>query len=204
MPRILEKKERRLGVKLAIKGERALSPKSATVRRPYPPGQHGKGRQRKMSEFGLQLKEKQKIKFTYALTEKQMKHVFEQAEAQHGAVSHILLEILESRLDSVVFHLGLAEGRAIARQLVSHGHFFVNGKRVRTRSFIVRPGDTITVRPESKDIPQFRDAKERLKSATTPVWLSLNLETLEAKLNSKPRDIEVTFDINLVVDYYSR
>jgi small subunit ribosomal protein S4 len=204
MPRVLEKKERRLGVKLGIKGERASSPKAASVRRPYAPGQHGRSMRRRPSEYGLQLQEKQKIKFTYALTEKQIRKVFAEAEKQEGVVSQNLLELLESRLDSVVFWGGFAPGRSSARQLVNHGHFMVNGRRVRVRSYMVKPGDVISIRPESKNIHQFKDLKEQFMNATAPVWLSVNPDKLEIKMESKPREVEAPFDINLVVDFYSR
>ncbi|MFH1188486.1 MAG: 30S ribosomal protein S4 [bacterium] len=204
MPKILEKRERQLGVRLSIKGERGSSPKAALVRRPYPPGQHGKRGKRRPSEFSLQLQEKQKLKFTYSLNEDQIKKVFNKARKQEGAVNQLVAEILESRLDSVVFYLGIAESRSIARHLVSHGHFMVNKRRVNIRSYAVKPGDIITIRSESKDIPLFKSAEERLKNYVVPIWLSLNSETLEGKMESKPRDIENPFDINLVIDYYSR
>lgn len=204
MPRVLEKKERRLGVKLSIKGERSLSPKAAITRRPYAPGVHGKRMRRKVSEFGTQLAEKQKIKFTYGLNEKQLKALFKEAGKKPGVIAQNVLEVLESRLDNAVFRLGYAESRSIARQVVGHGHFMVNGKKVRTKSYRLKKGDKISVRPESQNHPLFKDLKEKMKNYTVPVWLSVNPETLEAVFESHPRDIEMPFDINVVVDYYSR
>jgi small subunit ribosomal protein S4 len=206
MPRVLEKKERQLGTKLSIRGDRGQSPKSASIKRPYAPGMHGKGGKghKKLSEFGQQLKEKQKIKFTYGLLEKQLKFIFAEAASKHGGNAENVAEMLESRLDSVVFQLGLAQSRSIARQIVSHGHLLIKGKRVKTANYHVKPGEVITIRPESKDYPVFAKAKENLKNYNVPVWLSINPETLEGKMVSKPRDLNMPFDINLVVDFYSK
>lgn len=206
MPRVLEKKERQLGTKLSIRGDRGQSPKAALIKRPFAPGQHGKGGKghKKTSEFGSQLREKQKIKFTYNLLEKQLKRIFSNAAKKEGENAQNVAEDLESRLDSVVFHLGLAPSRSVARQIVSHGHLLIKGKRVKTSTYHVKPGDVITIRPESKDAPIFQKAKENLKNYHAPVWLSINPETLQAKMESKPRDLNLPFDINLVVDFYSK
>ena len=205
MVRVLEKKERSLGTRLSIRGDRANSPKAAIVRKPYKPGQHGK-RFSKSSEFGTQLLEKQKIKFSYGVTERQLKKIFENAQSQKK-VSAIdaVMTFLESRLDNVVVRLGLVPSRSAARQLVSHGHFLVNGHRTTTPSYQVKSGDLITLKESSKSMPIFEDIKNKLKNYTVPSsWLSLNKDTLEGKVESVPKDVDFPFNINLVVDYYSK
>jgi len=164
MPRVLEKKERSLGTKLSIRGDRASSQKSALTRKPYKPGQHGK-RFSKLSEFGTQLQEKQKIKFSYGVTEKQLKRIFQSAQGQKDVSAiDVITRLLESRLDNVVMRLGFVLSRSIARQMVSHGHFLVNGKRVNVPSYQVRPGDVITVKASSKNMSVFEDIKNKLKN----------------------------------------
>jgi small subunit ribosomal protein S4 len=204
MKKALEKRERSLGVKLSIKGDRCNSPKCALIRKPYAPGVHGKSGFKRPSEFRSQLQEKQKIRFSYGLTNKQLASLFDWAESKPRVTSELVIESLESRLDNVVYRLGFAESRPNARQLVSHGHFMVNGKKARTPSIRVRPNDKITIRPISKDNPQFKNLSEKLKGYELPSWLSLNKETLEGIVLSDPKDIKMLFDINLVVDYYSR
>jgi len=204
MPRILEKKERSLGTKLSIRGDRASSPKSALTRKPYKPGQHGK-KFSKLSEFGTQLQEKQKIKFTYGVKEKQLKSIFESAANQtHASAIDVITASLESRLDNVVVRLGFAPSRSIARQLVSHGHILVNGEKITTASYRVKPGKTITINDSSKTMQVFEDIKNRLKNYDAPSWLSLNKDTLQGKMESEPRNVNFPFNINLVVDYYSK
>ena len=204
MPRVLEKKERSLGTKLSIRGDRASSPKSALTRKPYKPGQHGK-RFSKLSEFGTQLQEKQKIKFSYRVTEKQLKKIFKSAaESKDASAIEVITKLLESRLDNVVMRLGLVPSRSVARQLVSHGHFLVNGKRVNTPSYEVKPGNIVTIKESSKNMSVFEDVKNKLKNYEVPSWLSLNKDTLEGKVESKPKDVDFPFNINLVVDYYSK
>lgn len=203
MPRPLEKRERSLGVQLSIRGERADSPKRAVIRKPYPPGQHGK-KFRKKSEFGLQLAEKQKIRFSYGLTDKQLKRIFKEGAGRAESAIQVITEKLESRLDNVVMRLGFAPSRSIARQLVSHGHILVNGKEVRTPSYEVSPEEVIAIAPSSRTHPVFEDLRERLKNYDPPVWLALDKEKLEGKVESLPRDVDFPFDINLVVDYYAK
>jgi len=204
MARVLEKKERSLGTKLSIRGDRAGSPKSALTRKPYKPGQHGK-KFSKMSEFGTQLQEKQKIKFTYGVTEKQLKSIFESAADQsHASAIDVITASLETRLDNAVVRIGFVPSRSIARQVVSHGHILVNGKKVTTPSYRVKPGETITISVSSKNLPVFEDLKTKLKNYEVPSWLSLNKDTLEGKVESSPKDVNFPFNINLVVDYYSK
>ena len=204
MPRVLEKKERSLGVKLSIRGDRASSPKSALTRKPYQPGQNGK-RFSKLSEFGTQLQEKQKIKFSYGVTDRQLKNIFGKAAAKKD-VSAIdaVTQSLETRLDNVVMRLGLVPSRSYARQLVSHGHFLVNKKRVTTPSYGTKVGDVVTIKESSRNLIAFEDLKETLKNYEPPVWLSINKDTFAGKVESLPRDVDFPFNINLVVDYYSK
>lgn len=204
MQRIKEKRERALGVKLSIKAERCNSPKCATVRRPYRPGAHGKSFQRAGSEFKVQLQEKQKIRFSYGLTDRQLELMFKKASGKSGNLVERVIQSLESRLDNVVYRLGLAESRSIARQLINHGHITVGGRKVSIPSYAVKPGNKIGIREESKSHPYFKELGERLKNYVTPGWLTVNPEKFEGEMISKPRDVEMPFDINAVVDYYSR
>ncbi len=204
MPRILEKKERSLGVKLSIRGTRCLSPKCALTRKPHRPGQHGKKYRRKLSEFGSQLQEKQKVKFAYGLSEKQLKDVFVGESTKSESIIRGIIEALECRLDNVVVGLGFADSRSVARQVISHGHFLVNGKKAATASYRLRVGDVVSVKPSSLTNPNFRDLQEKLKNHEAPEWLSLDKEKLTGKVEFLPREVEFPFDINLVVDYYSK
>jgi small subunit ribosomal protein S4 len=204
MPRVLEKKERSLGVKLSIRGKRAESPKSALLRKPYRPGQHGKKYRQRLSEFGVQLQEKQKIKFSYGLTDKQLKRIFEAAAKKADSAIRVVTETLESRLDNALMRLGFFDSRSIARQAVSHGHFLVNGRRVKIPSYHLKPGDVITIRPASRHLSLFQDLPERLKNYEVPPWLELDKTSLTARVVSSPKDVELPFDINLVVDFYSK
>lgn len=207
MARIKEKKERSLGVKLSRKGERANSPKAALVRKPYAPGQQGK-RYRKTSEFGQQLKEKQKIKFSYGVTERQLRRIFKEvqqkAKKQHVSADEAVVDTLERRLDNVIMRLGFSEGRNLARQLVSHGHFMVNGRRAKTPSLKVKVGDKISIRPESREIAHFQELAERLKKYEPPVWLKLDKAKLEGEVVDQPKDVDAPFNVGLVVDFYSK
>ena len=198
-----EKKERALGEKLFLKGERCLSPKCAVVRRPYRPGAHGRDRRRALSEFGQQLQEKQKIRLTYGLKEAQFRRFFKGA-LKKGGESNIILEKLERRLDNVIFRLGFAVSRSIARQTVSHSHILVNNKIVNIPSYEVKIGDIITIKPTSKNLPLFKELSAQLKKYEPPSWLALDKEKLEAKVVSLPSNIQTPFNINLVVEYYSR
>jgi len=202
MSRVLEKKERSLGTKLSIRGDRCASPKCALIRKPHPPGQHGK-RFTKLSEFGTQLKEKQKIKFSYGLSDKQLKRIFQEAAKSTDAIS-VITELLESRLDNVVMRLGLVPSRSVGRQMTSHGHFLVNGKRVNTPSYKVGVNDIITVKEGSRSNPIFEDIENKLKNYEYPIWLSFDVSKLEGKVESVPHGVDFPFNINLVVDYYSK
>jgi small subunit ribosomal protein S4 len=204
MIKVREKQERALGVKLSIKGARASSPKSASIKRPYPPGDHGKGFKRAGSEYKTQLQEKQKMRFSYGLGDRQLSTLFSKASGKQGNMIDNILQKLESRLDNVVYRLGFAESRSIARQLISHGHITVNGRKVTISSFSVKPSNKIGIRKGSESHPYIKAMDERLKNYVAPAWLVVDPEKHEGTMLSKPEDVEVPFDINLVVDYYSR
>lgn len=201
-----EKLSRKVGENLALKAERSLSPKSAFLRKPYRPGMHGKRMRRGLSEFGSQLLEKQKARFIYGIGEKQFKNYFVKAKTSKGITSNLLMVLLEKRLDNAVFRAGFATSRNIARQLVSHGHFLVNGKRVTIPSYSVRSGDVIIIRPQSKQKMIFAALPEKLKKYETPSWIELDKKTYEIKIKSDP-DAENTtknFNISSIIEYYSR
>lgn len=194
-----EKISRRLGVNLFLKGERSAGPKAAFTRRPYPPGQHGPKRQAKPSEYGLQLKEKQKARFSYGVNERQLRRYFEEASKSKDKTGEKLLEILERRLDNVVYRLGLASSRRQARQLVSHGHVKVNGKKVDIPSFSVGVGDTITMK---KTLPNW----QLPSNFTPPTWLKLEKKSLTGVVVRPPAREEIGFEIDekMIVEFYSR
>ena len=197
---------RREGMKLYLKGERCYSTnKCAFERRPTPPGQHGK-RRTKLSEYGLQLREKQKVKRIYGVLEKQFAHYFDLAEKQKGITGSNLLEILETRLDNVVYRLGLATSRKEARQLVQHAHFLVNGKKVNVPSYLVKEGDTIEVKAKSKKSPKFKEILEATENRAVAPWLSADLDALSGKVIGRPtrEDIDVEIAEHLIVELYSK
>ena len=199
-----EKKERALGTRLFLKAERCNSQKCATVRRPYRPGLHGKSRRRPLSEYGLQLQEKQKIKFSYGIRESQMRKMFTKSVKSAGTTGKMIITFLEKRLDNVVYRLGFTLSRSVARQMVGHGHFTVNGRKVTIPSYELRVGDVIGIRPQSKNHPLFQELDMVFKKYDPPVWLELDKEKREGKVVSMPKDIEAPFNVNLVVDYYSK
>lgn len=199
-----EKRERSLGVKLFLKADRCNSPKCAMIRRASRPGVHGKRHRRAGSEYGEQLKEMQKFKYSYGLRGAQLRRVFVAAAKNPGVTGELFTQLLERRLDNVVFRLGLAASRSVARQLVGHGHVLVNGRKTTIPSYLVKKGDRIAIRPQSKDHPLFISIPERLKNYEPPSWLAINKESLEGEVVSLPRDVEAPFDVNLVVDYYSK
>lgn len=202
-----EKKERALGVNLGLKASRSGSPKSALVRKPYRPGVHGvdsKRRRSTSSDFGTQLKEKQKFKINYGLKERQLETLFRKGISAGGDTRDRIFELLESRLDNVVFRLGLAPSRTVARQLVLHGHINVNNHKVDYPGFQLKTGDTVSVNPNSRDLGQFKNLAEFLKRYETPSWLLLDKDSFSGKIISAPTDIDVPFDVNLVVEFYSK
>jgi small subunit ribosomal protein S4 len=196
---------RRQGMKLFLKGERCFTPKCAVERRPTPPGDHGQ-RRRKISEYGEHLKEKQKVRAIYGVLERQFSKHFDQAKRQPGATGENLLRILESRLDNVVFRLGLADNRNQARQIVTHGHIRLNGRKTDVPSALVRQGDTISVEPRSKDKEYFKIVADTLEKKSVPRWLELNAAELSGRVLSAPsrEDLETNVNEQLIVEYYSR
>ena len=175
-------------------------------RKPYSPGQHGQSRRSKLSNFGIQLQEKQKIKFMYGLLEKQFRLTFERAEKMKGETGTNMLQILESRLDNVVYRLGFAPSRPAARQLVSHKHFLVNNKIVNISSFIVKPGDVIEVREKSRKMDIILESMRRIKGDMDLSWLSLDKAKMKGTFNAVPDRDEMQLTINeqLVVELYSK
>jgi small subunit ribosomal protein S4 len=196
---------RREGAKLFLKGTRCYTKKCSFERRPTPPGQHGV-RRRKVGEFGLQLREKQKVRRVYSILEKQFKNYFEDAESRPGVTGENLLRLLELRLDNVVYRMGFASSRAQARQLVAHGHFEVNGRRTNVPSFQLKRGDLVGVRQARHTRDPFKTAKETLRSHQAPEWLSVDPAKLSGTIGDMPRRDQMPLDLNeqLVVEYYSR
>jgi small subunit ribosomal protein S4 len=198
---------RREGTKLYLKGEKCFTDKCAMERRPTPPGQHGQGQgRRKLSEYGVQLREKQKARRTYGVMEGQFARYFEKAAKQkQGVTGEILLQTLERRLDNVVYRMGLASSRAEARQLVRHNHFLVNGHRVNIPSFLVKPGDVVEVREASRQKPRFKEMGP-ITSRLVPAWLEVNPEALRGTVLRLPNrdEIDAPVQEQLIVEYYSR
>ena len=194
---------RREGMKLFLKGERCLTEKCAIERRSYPPGEHGRGRI-KQSEYLLQLREKQKARRYYGLLEKQFRNYYEKASKQQGITGEVLLRMLELRLDNVVYRLGFAASRSQARQLVRHGHFQVNGRRVNIPSFQVRPDQIISVRPASSAEQVIRDATD-LTASVAP-WLQADHDNLTGKVLRAPERTEIDTPVQeqLIVELYSK
>lgn len=200
-----EKKERALGERLHLKGHRCDSPKCAAVRKPYRPGMHGRKTQRKsVSDFGRQIREKQKFKLTYGINEKGLRKLFFEAQQKKGSTSLKLMELLERRLDNVLFRLGFAPSRAASRQLLVHGHILVNKKRVRAPGFVVSAGDAIEFRAESKSKGAFKELAEAIKKYEPPAWLALDKEKMEGKVLSLPKEMESLFDTGLLVESFSK
>ena len=194
---------RREGQKLFLKGERCYSGKCALDKRSYAPGQHGQGR-KKSSEYGNQLREKQKCKRFYGLQETQFRNLFEKAAAKKGITGDNLLIMLETRLDNVVFRMGLASSRKEARQLVTHGHFTVNGKKADIPSMALKAGDVVAVKEKSTSSPKFKEIKEM--TISTPAWVTIDTQKLEGKVLAMPtRDqIDTPVAEHLIVELYSK
>jgi small subunit ribosomal protein S4 len=196
---------RREGAKLFLKGDRCYSGKCAFIKRPTPPGEQKKGRRSKVSEYGLQLREKQKVKRAYGMLEAQFKKYYLIAERMKGKTGDNLLKLLESRLDNVVYRLGLGESRAQARQLVMHGHVLVSGKKVDIPSYFVSEGDEITIRKKSLDLERFKELRES-EARPMPSWLSMDNANLIGRVISTPvrEDIDLTIEEHLIVELYSK
>jgi small subunit ribosomal protein S4 len=196
---------RRENQKLFLKGDRCYTEKCAFERRGYPPGQHGQGRI-KFSEYGLQLREKQKIKRMYGLVEKQFRTVFEKAERMKGVTGNNLLSMLERRMDNVIYRSGFANSRAEARHLVRHGHFQVNGHKVDIPSYLVNKGDEIAVREKSKTMGRIGGALEAVKRREIPQWLELDSSSFKARVRDIPSrdDVTAPMEERLVIELYSK
>lgn len=197
---------RRENLKLYLKGDRCYSDKCAFDRRSYPPGQHGERRGRKISDYGVQLREKQKVKRMYGLSEKQFHLFFERAERHRGITGTNLLVLLERRLDNVVYRLGFANSRAQGRQFVLHNHFLVNGKRVNIPSFLVKKGDAIEVKEKSRKVSAISDSLEAVVRRGIPQWLELEKENNKGVVNGFPvrEDITMPIQEQLIVELYSK
>lgn len=204
MRALKEKKERSLGEHLHLKGRRCESPKCAMIRKPYRPGMHGKRRAPALSDFGKQIREKQKFKVSYGVPERNLRRLFVEAKKKSGSVAARLLELLERRLDNVIYRLGFALSRGMARQLVNHGHIFVNGRRVRSPGYEVRVNDVISIRPASVEKAALKEMKELLGNHEPPEWLRVDKEKCTGQVIANPVSAESPFEINLLVESFSK
>ncbi|PMP66679.1 MAG: 30S ribosomal protein S4 [Thermodesulfobacterium geofontis] len=198
---------RREGMKLFLKGERCYTDKCAFERRSYPPGQHGPQQVRgKLSDYGIRLREKQKVKRIYGISEKQMRKYYEIATKMPGQAGHNLLQLLERRLDNVVYRLGFAVSRAQARQYVNHGFFKVNGKSVDIPSYLVKPGDIIELKEKYRNNPQILESLETVVRRGIPSWLELDVENFKGVVKSLPTREDITMPIqeSYIIEFYSR
>jgi small subunit ribosomal protein S4 len=193
-------------MKLFLKGERCYTDKCAIEKRNVPPGQHGRARRAKMVGYGIQLREKQKVKRTYGVLENQFRRYFEAADRQKGITGELLLQMLERRLDNVIYRLGFATSRAQARQLVRHGHFNVNGRKVDIPSYQVRLGDVVAVRQASAENPAIQHAMEEVKGRGIPEWLLLDSAARSGRISSLPtrEQINLPAQEQLIVELYSK
>ena len=196
---------RREGAKLFLKGERCMSDKCAFERRPVAPGQHGAAR-KKQREYGMQLREKQKTKRYYGILEKQFKNYFAEADRREGMTGENLLKLIERRLDNVVYRMGMAESRKEARQLVLHGHFTVNGKKVNIPSYLISAGDVIAICEKSRSSEKIKEVLEKTESRIIPKWLDLDRNTLSGKVLALAQrdDIDLEIAEHLIVELYSK
>lgn len=201
----VEKIERRLGVDLGLKGERRLSGKSAFEKRPYAPGQHGQ-RRTKISEYGLQLREKQKARFMYGISEKQMRRAYKEAASKEGNTGNIMIQLLETRLDNVVYRMGFASTRNFARQLTTHGHVMVDGKRVDIPSYKVKPGQKVEIKEKSKSNPQVTRAIELTAQTGIADWVDVDKDKVFGIFTRVPERDEISIPVEerLIVELYSK
>jgi small subunit ribosomal protein S4 len=197
---------RRFEEKLMLKGEKCSTSKCPLERRNVPPGEHSQAKMRRISERGLQLREKQKLRLSYGVLERQFRRFFVEAKKSPGATGKTLLILLERRLDNVVYRLGFADSRAQARQIVRHGHILVNGRKTDIPSFLVKPGDVIRWREASKKTEYYKRVAEEMEGKSIPNWLSLDKESMTGRVLNLPGkdDIEARFNAKAVVEYYSR
>jgi small subunit ribosomal protein S4 len=197
---------RREGEKLFLKGTRCSTHRCAVDRRSYAPGEHGSSRRMKLSDFGLQLREKQKVKRIYGLQEKQFRNYFVKAARKKGVTGSILLQFLERRLDNVIYQLGFCTSRRQARQIVSHGFIFLNDRRVNIPSFLVKENDEIFIRFKKKGQKGIKENIDACKDRAVPIWLEVDHDHYKAKVNRLPERADITFPVNeqLIVELYSR
>ncbi len=197
---------RRSGEKLMLKGGRCLTPKCAVEKRAKPPGQQSIGRRRRISERGLQLREKQKARYSYGILERQFRRLFAQAERQAGITGDNLVVLLERRLDNVIYRLGWGDSRAQARQIVIHGHILLNGRKTDIPSCLVKEGDTLSWRAESTRSEYYKEVVNNIASRTMPGWLILDVENMVGTVASLPTPdiVEAKFEGKTIVEYYSR
>lgn len=197
---------RREGEKLYLKGERCFTPKCPIVKRNYPPGQHGLRGRTRLSGYGLQLREKQKVKRMYRLLEEQFSHYLTKAMQQTGNTAELFLQSLELRLDNVLYRLGLAQSRDQARQLVNHGHVIVNDHRISIPSYSLNPGDRVAMKPGSSKLAIFEALKKSSGQQKLPAWLEVDLATLSGQIKYLPTETELNqgLQVHLIVEYYSR
>lgn len=196
---------RRETEKLFLKGDRCFTEKCAVERRQYPPGQHGQ-RRGKLSDYGVQLREKQKVRNSYGILEKQFRKYFFKAERKKGVTGEVLLQLLETRMDNVVYRMGFAPNRNSARQLVKHGHFHVNGREVNIPSFNVQAGDVIEVKESSRVLGAITDSISRVEQRGVPSWVEMNFQNFTGKVLQIPmrEDIQITAQEQLIVELYSK
>lgn len=196
---------RRQGAKLFLKGDRCYTDKCAIERRAYPPGQHGVSRS-KHSDYGVQLKEKQKVRRMYGLLEKQFSNYVKKAEKIRGVTGEILLALLERRLDNTIFRMGFSNSRQEARQLVRHGHFKINDKKINIPSYILKVGDTVEVTDKSKKVQRIIDSLKNLDRRGTPNWITIDRDAMKGSVTAMPSRADITMPIEeqLIVEFYSR
>lgn len=197
---------RRAGEKLLLKGERCSTTKCAIVKRNYPPGFHGPKGKKRLTDYGMQLNEKQKAKRLYNLLEKQFKLTFEKALKQTGNTGDNFLQLLEMRLDSVIYNLGISDSRPEARQLISHGFFTVNGKMTNIPSFMTKTGDIIAIKKNKENTKPYKRIAEKAAKNEVPGWLNLDAKKIIAKVLHKPdtKTLKPNFNVQMIVEYYSR
>lgn len=197
---------RREGTKLFLKGDRCFSPKCAIVKRNYPPGVHGPKGKKRPTQYGTQLREKQKAKRIYRILEKQFRNYFDKALHQKGDTGEIMQQLLETRLDNVIYRVGLASSRTLARQMVSHNMFLVNGKKVNIPSYQLKAKDEISIKPTKAESKLFKELDKKMEKYQAPSWLYFDLKNRTAKMINKPsgKDLEQNFNPRLIVEFYSK
>lgn len=196
---------RREGEKLFLKGDRCYTEKCAVERRKYPPGQHGQG-YRKLSDYGVQLREKQKVRKMYGIQERQFRTYFYEAERKKGITGEVLLQLIESRLDTIVFRMGFAPNRRRARQIIGHGHIFVNGKKVNLPSYSIREGDLVEIKESSRDMPEIVDSLSKSEHRGIPGWVEVDAANFRGKVIHIPSRDEIQLPVQeqLIVELYSK